>query len=151
MTCLLISLWNKVWRMELSLLRYFSAWCKPLPRVSLTCGSFVGAHCLVLAIIYYKVNGEPFFMSGWNSCSQGITLSLHLNLCFYDVVVYCSDRILTFGIRSIRSPAKVGLVVIKLLTTSPVGNWRGWGNKQPPPPSPQHHGSTVILCSTTVE
>ena len=38
----------------------------------------------------------------------------------------CSDRILTFVIRSIRSPAKVGLVITKLLTTSPVVSWRGW-------------------------
>ena len=38
----------------------------------------------------------------------------------------CSDRILTFGISSIRSPAKVGLVITKLLTTSPVVRWRGW-------------------------
>ena len=30
----------------------------------------------------------------------------------------CSDRILTFGIRSICSPAKVGLVVTELLITS---------------------------------
>ena len=34
--------------------------------------------------------------------------------------------ILTFGIRSIRSPAKVGLVVTELLITSPVVSWRGW-------------------------
>ena len=44
----------------------------------------------------------------------------------------CSDRILTFGIRSIRSPAKMGLVIIKLLTTSPVVSWRRW--EEPPPP-----------------
>ena len=43
----------------------------------------------------------------------------------------CSDRILTFGIRSIRSPAKVGLVVTDLIT-SPVVSWRGW---ETPPPS----------------
>ena len=69
----------------------------------------------------------------------------------------CSDRILTFGIRSIRSPAKVGLVITKLLTTSPIVSWRGWETHThththtTPPPPPQHHGSTVILCSTTVE
>ena len=57
----------------------------------------------------------------------------------------CSDRILPFGIRSVCSPAKVGLVINKLLTTSPVVSWRGWETP------PQHHGSTVILCSTTVE
>ena len=46
----------------------------------------------------------------------------------------CSDRILTFGIRSIRSPAKVGLVITKLLATSPVVSWRGWETPPPPPP-----------------
>ena len=56
----------------------------------------------------------------------------------------CSDRILTFGIRSIRLPAKVELVIIKLLAG------RG-GRRRPPPPPPQHNGSTVILCSTIVE
>ena len=45
----------------------------------------------------------------------------------------CSDRILTFGIRSIRSPAKVGLVVTELLITSLVVSWRGW--ETPPPPT----------------
>ena len=44
----------------------------------------------------------------------------------------CFDRILTFGIRSIRSPAKVGLVITKLLTTSPVFSWRGWEDTPPP-------------------
>ena len=57
----------------------------------------------------------------------------------------CSDRILTFGIKSIFSPAKVGLVVTELLITSPVVSWRGWET----PPPPQHRGSTVIFCSTT--
>ena len=44
----------------------------------------------------------------------------------------CSDRILTFGIKSIRSPAKVGLVVTDLIT-SPVVSWRGWETPPPPP------------------
>ena len=44
--------------------------------------------------------------------------------------IVCSDRILTFGIKSIRSPAKVGLVVTDLIT-SPVISWRGW--ETPPP------------------
>ena len=57
----------------------------------------------------------------------------------------CSDRILTFGIKSIRLPAKVGLVVTDLIT-SPVVSWRGWET-----PPPQHRGSAVILCSTTAE
>ena len=47
------------------------------------------------------------------------------------------------GIRSIRSPAKVGLVVTDLIT-SPVVSWRGWET-----PPPQHNGSTVILCMTS--
>ena len=55
----------------------------------------------------------------------------------------CSDRILTCRIKSIRSPAKVGLVVTDLIT-SPVVSWEGWET-----PLPQHRGSAVILCSTT--
>ena len=55
----------------------------------------------------------------------------------------CSDRILTCRIKSIRSPAKVGLVVTDLIT-SPVVSWEGWET-----PPPQHRGSAVILCSTT--
>ena len=43
----------------------------------------------------------------------------------------CSDRILTCRIKSIRSPAKVGLVVTDLIT-SPVVSWEGW---ETPPPS----------------
>ena len=57
----------------------------------------------------------------------------------------CSDRILTCRIKSIRSPAKVGLVVTDLIT-SPVVSWEGW---ETPPPPPQHRGYAVILCSTT--
>ena len=56
---------------------------------------------------------------------------------------FCSDRILTCRIKSIRSPAKVGLVVTDLIT-SPVVSWEGWET-----PPPQHRGSAVILCSTT--
>ena len=44
----------------------------------------------------------------------------------------CSDRILTCRIKSIRSPAKVGLVVTDLIT-SPVVSWEVW--ETPPPPS----------------
>ena len=44
----------------------------------------------------------------------------------------CSDRILTCRIKSIRSPAKVGLVVTDLIT-SPVVSWEGW--ETPPPPA----------------
>ena len=59
------------------------------------------------------------------------------------VPLICSDRILTCRIKSIRSPAKVGLVVTDLIT-SPVVSWEGWET-----PPPQHRGSAVILCSTT--
>ena len=45
----------------------------------------------------------------------------------------CSDRILTCRIKSICSPAKVGLVVTDLIT-SPVVSWRGW---ETPPPAPR--------------
>ena len=45
----------------------------------------------------------------------------------------CSDRILTCRIKSIRSPAKVGLVVTDLIT-SPVVSWEGW---ETPPPAPR--------------
>ena len=55
----------------------------------------------------------------------------------------CSDRILTCRIKSIRSPAKVGLVVTDLIT-SPVVSWEGWET-----PPPEHRGSAVFLCSTT--
>ena len=48
--------------------------------------------------------------------------------------VVCSDRILTCRIKSIRSPAKVGLVVTDLIT-SPVVSWEGWETPPPPPPS----------------
>ena len=50
------------------------------------------------------------------------------------VQVVCSDRILTCRIKSIRSPAKVGLVVTDLIT-SPVVSWEGW--ETPPPPAPR--------------
>ena len=45
----------------------------------------------------------------------------------------CSDRILTCRIKSMRSPAKVGLVVTDLIT-SPVVSWEGWETPPPPPP-----------------
>ena len=53
---------------------------------------------------------------------------------FMKTLIY-SDRILTVGIRSICSPAKVGLVVTELLITSPIVSWRGWEKPPPPPPS----------------
>ena len=52
---------------------------------------------------------------------------------FDQLICVCSDKILTFGIRSIRSPAKVGLVVTELLITSPVVSWRRWQTTPPPP------------------
>ena len=45
---------------------------------------------------------------------------------------FCYDRILTCRINSICSPAKVGLVVIDLIT-SLVVSWRGWETPPPPP------------------
>ena len=54
-------------------------------------------------------------------------------------IMVCSDRILTCRIKSIRSPAKVGLVVTDLIT-SPVVSWEGWETPPPPP-------STAALLS----
>ena len=68
---------------------------------------------------------------------------LSIILIFVALILICSDRILTCRIKSIRSPAKVGLVVTDLIT-SPVVSWEGWET-----PPPQHRGSAVILCSTT--
>ena len=60
-------------------------------------------------------------------------LILHDNeRIFFLYIHICSDRILTCRIKSIRSPAKVGLVVTDLIT-SPVVSWEGW--ETPPPPS----------------
>ena len=65
----------------------------------------------------------------------------------------CSDRILTCRIKSIRSPAKVGLVVTDLIT-SPVVSWEGW-ETPPPPPAPRlcchsllnhRRGKTSLSC-----
>ena len=47
-------------------------------------------------------------------------------------------------IKSICSPAKVGLVVTDLIT-SLVVSWMGWETP------PQHRGSAVILCMTSSE
>ena len=52
---------------------------------------------------------------------------------FRGIKLSCSDRILTCRTESICSPAKVGLVVIDLIT-SPVVSWRGVGGGPPPPP-----------------
>ena len=65
----------------------------------------------------------------------------HTYICIY---IICSDRILTCRIKSIRSPAKVGLVVTDLIT-SPVVSWEGW--ETPPPPSTA--ALLSFLCSTT--
>ena len=48
------------------------------------------------------------------------------------IITTCSDRILTCRIKSIRSPAKVGLVVTDLIT-SPVVSWEGWETLPPAP------------------
>ena len=75
-----------------------------------------------------------------------LTFILNIEFLFSEYLdCVCSDRILTCRIKSIRSPAKVGLVVTDLIT-SPVVSWEGW---ETPPPPPQHRGSAVILCSTT--
>ena len=58
-----------------------------------------------------------------------LSLISHLGLQFG----VCSDRILTCRIKSIRSPAKVGLVVTDLIT-SPVVSW---GGGRHPPPAPR--------------
>ena len=93
-------------------------------------------------------------LSGW---PHWVTIPPKLQSAFYSAGKYsvgtngvlrklkhiCSDRILTCRIKSIRSPAKVGLVVTDLIT-SPVVSWEGWET-----PPPQHRGSAVILCSTT--
>ena len=59
---------------------------------------------------------------------MGLLILVHIVLNRFAV---CSDRILTCRIKSIRSPAKVGLVVTDLIT-SPVVSWEGW---ETPPPS----------------
>ena len=59
------------------------------------------------------------------------SLQTVLSLCLE--LGICSDRILTCRIKSIRSPAKVGLVVTDLIT-SPVVSWEGRETPPPPPP-----------------
>ena len=80
----------------------------------------------------------------YDSISYQVTLDFYLFYTQLELLKncgskVCSDRILTFGIRSICSPAKVGLVVTELLINV---SWRGW--EAPPPPS-QHRGSTHSL------
>ena len=79
----------------------------------------------------------------WPSLPQCLALCLN---------IICSDRILTCRIKSIRSPAKVGLVVTDLIT-SPVVSWEGW--ETPPPPAPRlcchsllnhRRGKTSLSC-----
>ena len=60
----------------------------------------------------------------------------YIDIYFILKITFCSDRILTFRIRSICSPAKVGLVVTELLITSPVVSWNEW-ETPPPPPAPR--------------
>ena len=59
---------------------------------------------------------------------------LHMDAKWLAYTFVCSDRILTCRIKSIRSPAKVGLVVTDLIT-SPVVSCEGW--ETPPPPAPR--------------
>ena len=75
----------------------------------------------------------------------------HTHICIYIYIYICSDRILTCRIKSIRSPAKVGLVVTDLIT-SPVVSWEGW---ETPPPAPRlcchsllnhRRGKTSLSC-----
>ena len=94
-------------------------------------------------LLLYRVGAHNAFLSELGGGVMDLVygssfLSLHGLSCV------CSDRILTCRIKSIRSPAKVGLVVTDLIT-SPVVSWEGWET----PPPPQHRGSAVILCSTT--
>ena len=56
-------------------------------------------------------------------------MKITFSICIYYIYV-CSDRILTCRIKSIRSPAKVGLVVTDLIT-SPVVSWEGWETTPP--------------------
>ena len=58
--------------------------------------------------------------------------AVYVPFVHYYYTYVCSDRILTCRIKSIRSPAKVGLVVTDLIT-SPVVSWEVW--ETPPPPS----------------
>ena len=88
-------------------------------------GEMISCH---LPFSYLEVRGSPFGSeeiadSQRFSCSdlfsqsdggEPLTLSLPL-----DVNYVCSDRILTFGIRSIRSPAKVGIGCYKAVNYQP--------------------------------
>ena len=127
--------------------------CDPQP----LCNNFLGSHlCLstfldLIAINYVYARGHTYKLqynlnlvfklfhgptevyhgpqevgNHWSSMLPRSTCRKRLQ------IHYCLFRqILTFGIRSVRSPAKVGLVITKLLTTSLVVSWRGW--ETPPP------------------
>ena len=115
-----------------------------VPRLTATKGGGVG-------LIYLKALSSVRMVGNQIEVSSFKIMEVSLSLClqtFKMAIVYrpdhpgtgrtfmnefsiCSDRLLTFGIRSIRSPAKVGLVVTDLIT-SPVVSWRGW---ETPPPS----------------
>ena len=75
----------------------------------------------VKKFLYEKVV-VPTVMYGSESWGMKVTERQKLNVC--------SDRILTCRIKSIRSPAKVGLVVTDLIT-SPVVSWEGWETPLP--------------------
>ena len=69
-------------------------------------------------LAYYQLPEPLAELACWHTtCRAGVKL-----FCNF---FFCSDRILTFGIRSIRSAAKVGLVVTELLITSTVVSGRG--------------------------
>ena len=78
------------------------------------------------------------FIEIWRGGGDGLSLRFIIFL-LHGLFCVCSDRILTCRIKSIRSPAKVGLVVTDLIT-SPVVSWEGWETPPPPP-------STAALLS----
>ena len=78
-------------------------------------------------------------VSGAGIDYSSVTSVSYTYSAFYIKPAVCSDRILTCRIKSIRSPAKVGLVVTDLIT-SPVVSWEGWETPPPPP-------STAALLS----
>ena len=76
-----------------------------------------------MEIVHEEIEERPHKKQKMVSC----------NFYFICLFFICSDRILTFIIKSIRSPAKVGLVVTDLITSPVVA---GGGGRPPPPPPP---------------
>ena len=93
----------------------------------------------------------------YRRCGIGISIFYFsiCTLCCVNVLHICSDRILTFRIKSICSPAKVGLVVTDLIT-SPVVSWEGVGDTPPSteaqlsffaqPPAWEDLSAPVVTC-----